>query len=329
MPKNKEIGGCAGTQYGCCPDGVTAKKDADGSNCHHSKVKTLLNFQFNGEYYSKQRKEFKYLNLGELSFTLENYHNKSILKLGYAPTDFAKTKGLLPKTYSCIMKFKHLSKNNKSVLREFFRTIDEEQKLINVSGSIPTVLIQNFPVNITFIHNAIGKIMFRMLIYLTTQNTFINFYRISLTFPDNSYVNSSSSLNKTTWNNPVNKGYWTQGRIIAVVSTVFVTTIAYFWEPILTYLYPYIVNTKIWYNNNVSQLLEADAEELEQRESFINAEFAPYMDDEELEDLDNCIEDAEIHEDTPKKGLSKTSIYAAIALGAVAALLYELSPYMN
>jgi len=27
------IGGCAGTRYGCCPDGVTAKIDAAGSNC--------------------------------------------------------------------------------------------------------------------------------------------------------------------------------------------------------------------------------------------------------------------------------------------------------
>jgi hypothetical protein len=27
------IGGCAGTKYGCCDDGVTAKKDEKGSNC--------------------------------------------------------------------------------------------------------------------------------------------------------------------------------------------------------------------------------------------------------------------------------------------------------
>lgn len=27
------IGGCAGTQYGCCDDGVTAKKNKKGSNC--------------------------------------------------------------------------------------------------------------------------------------------------------------------------------------------------------------------------------------------------------------------------------------------------------
>ena len=27
------IGGCAGTQYGCCPNGKTAKEDYWGSNC--------------------------------------------------------------------------------------------------------------------------------------------------------------------------------------------------------------------------------------------------------------------------------------------------------
>ena len=27
------IGGCAGTQYGCCPDNLTAKIDSQGSNC--------------------------------------------------------------------------------------------------------------------------------------------------------------------------------------------------------------------------------------------------------------------------------------------------------
>lgn len=29
----KPIGGCAGTQYGCCPDNYTAKIDTQGSNC--------------------------------------------------------------------------------------------------------------------------------------------------------------------------------------------------------------------------------------------------------------------------------------------------------
>ncbi len=27
------IGGCSGTQYGCCPDGVTARSNWKGSNC--------------------------------------------------------------------------------------------------------------------------------------------------------------------------------------------------------------------------------------------------------------------------------------------------------
>ena len=30
----KVVGGCAGTQYGCCPNGVTAKANYAGSNCY-------------------------------------------------------------------------------------------------------------------------------------------------------------------------------------------------------------------------------------------------------------------------------------------------------
>jgi hypothetical protein len=32
-PYVKPIGGCAGTQYGCCPNGVTARMNAAGTNC--------------------------------------------------------------------------------------------------------------------------------------------------------------------------------------------------------------------------------------------------------------------------------------------------------
>ena len=30
---NGKIGGCNGTEFGCCPDGTTTKKDQAGSNC--------------------------------------------------------------------------------------------------------------------------------------------------------------------------------------------------------------------------------------------------------------------------------------------------------
>ena len=33
QPHPPLIGGCAGTQYGCCSDGVTSKADYQGSNC--------------------------------------------------------------------------------------------------------------------------------------------------------------------------------------------------------------------------------------------------------------------------------------------------------
>jgi len=29
----KPVGGCAGTQYGCCPNGVTARMNPAGTNC--------------------------------------------------------------------------------------------------------------------------------------------------------------------------------------------------------------------------------------------------------------------------------------------------------
>jgi len=29
----KPIGGCAGTRYGCCPNGITARMNPAGTNC--------------------------------------------------------------------------------------------------------------------------------------------------------------------------------------------------------------------------------------------------------------------------------------------------------
>jgi hypothetical protein len=33
QPANRLVGGCHGTVWGCCPDGVTARVDPLGSNC--------------------------------------------------------------------------------------------------------------------------------------------------------------------------------------------------------------------------------------------------------------------------------------------------------
>ena len=34
----KPVGGCAGTRYGCCPNGTTPKTDSSGSNCTISQI---------------------------------------------------------------------------------------------------------------------------------------------------------------------------------------------------------------------------------------------------------------------------------------------------
>jgi len=37
-----EVGSCAGTEYGCCPDGTRPKKDEEGSNCPVIKISHML-----------------------------------------------------------------------------------------------------------------------------------------------------------------------------------------------------------------------------------------------------------------------------------------------
>lgn len=32
-PTNRILGGCAGTRWGCCPDGYTARNNPFGTNC--------------------------------------------------------------------------------------------------------------------------------------------------------------------------------------------------------------------------------------------------------------------------------------------------------
>jgi|13_taG_2_1085334.scaffolds.fasta_scaffold185490_2 hypothetical protein len=33
-PRHRRIGGCAGTRWGCCPDGRTPRTDKHGRNCN-------------------------------------------------------------------------------------------------------------------------------------------------------------------------------------------------------------------------------------------------------------------------------------------------------
>jgi hypothetical protein len=33
LTQKKPIGGCSGTQFGCCPDNITPKRNPNGTNC--------------------------------------------------------------------------------------------------------------------------------------------------------------------------------------------------------------------------------------------------------------------------------------------------------
>ena len=59
MSKELLIGGCAGTEFGCCPDGSTSKVDQQGSNCPK---KSFLKYDqvVKGDVSIKQKGENKY-----------------------------------------------------------------------------------------------------------------------------------------------------------------------------------------------------------------------------------------------------------------------------
>lgn len=123
MPKNKEIGGCAGTQYGCCPDGVTAKKDADGSNCptktnYINMVVSGYKLTGNIKKDNKAIRHNKHINLGVLSFNIEKNHNNRIFSLEFRANKAAEEIGMYSKIFSYKVLFEN-TKQGKEVMNLF------------------------------------------------------------------------------------------------------------------------------------------------------------------------------------------------------------------
>ncbi len=78
------VGGCAGTRYGCCSDGITSKKDEIGSNCPDVPVRKFDQFvtgnvkitsKCNGTYKIKFNKISDFLVYQVWSDKISNYNN--------------------------------------------------------------------------------------------------------------------------------------------------------------------------------------------------------------------------------------------------------------
>jgi hypothetical protein len=308
MPKNKEIGGCAGTQYGCCPDGVTAKKDADGSNCSHSKVKTLYTFQLTGDYLEikgKFKNAIKHLNtdLGFLNLNLENHHNYSIFSFKYTPSKLAKNNGMIEKTYTTTVKFSKLPKKSKQEVRDFLNNLPN-YNLVNNSLKIKQIF-NSVNTQFTFYTNVL-----KSLTYRTTFNLFLNsfknlYFNFNLISPNYSTTSSSNSTTNSSWSPGAIAGV-----TIGAITAVFVATLG-----ALAYYYDLYLAPKAWWDQSrLLKSLEAGAGEAEaeavERESEIteykqDSAYATKFPNPPVLDEDNEIEleeDKFFHEVSPHKG---------------------------
>ena len=81
---NSKLGGCAGTRYGCCPDGKTSKRDPEGSNCPGVVVRKYdqivrgnvkITSKCNGTYKIKFNKISDFLVYQIWSDKIPNYNN--------------------------------------------------------------------------------------------------------------------------------------------------------------------------------------------------------------------------------------------------------------
>jgi hypothetical protein len=296
MPKNKEIGGCAGTQYGCCSDGVTAKVDADGTNCSHSKVKTLITLKLTGDYYKVIDNTIiqkKGVNLGKLNLNLENHHNSSILTLEYKSSKLAKQYGM--KSLTCKSKINYSNIKSKKYLRQFFKTL-------------PNTKNQNSGYNrndVEFLYLELQILTTKMTNYLMGNSIKNYFFKIYLN--NSSYPSSVNSFSTNSTTVPT----WEPGTIAAVISTVFVATITYFWAPIATDCEK-IADAIDVFNRQQGEFLdkiETDIEVNQQAAAEKFGELEDYVSDTTGIDYDwntkrvaELYDDARIHELTPNVG---------------------------
>jgi hypothetical protein len=211
MPKNKEIGGCAGTQYGCCPDGVTAKKDADGTNCPTKRIvnlidlsATIFNIKHNKLYYTPLHK------IGTHSVYVENYKHKCVFGVQFSPNKEAIKRGFKPLFFEYKLKYTNLSKK----YRHFcFDSINNLPNLDITSGSkIPS-----------FIFTTIKTLLNNSVTYITMKGISIGYYNMTFGKHTQNYgvstaTDSNGNSNQQSFVDFLNN--WVNYVIIATLAAV-------------------------------------------------------------------------------------------------------------
>lgn len=128
MPKNNEIGGCAGTKYGCCLDGVTAKKDAAGTNCPTRKVLSSLDVSATRNVIKHHKLYNNPLqSVGKIILSVESYKDKSIFFCKFKANDSTKNNGFKSIVFKYTNSYKNYNHKRKKQAFDFVNNLQNLQ----------------------------------------------------------------------------------------------------------------------------------------------------------------------------------------------------------
>jgi hypothetical protein len=215
MPKNKEIGGCSGTQYGCCPDGVTAKKDADGSNCPARKVLSSLDVSAT---YNVIKHHKLYNNplqsVGKIILSVESYKDKSIFLCKFKPNDSAKKNGFK----SIEFKYTNLYTNYNH---------KRKKQAFDFVNNLPNLSVRENFTRFLFVSNTLRFLSNKIVTYVAYKGITCNYFNMRINLPaynlnygilPKGSSDTASSTNSTAIINWINTNwYWPVAGAVAVV----------------------------------------------------------------------------------------------------------------
>ena len=186
MPKKRRIEGCAGTQYGCCPDGVTAKKDADGSNCSVRKVLYELDISATRNVIKNHKLYYTPLHkIGKIILSIESYKNKSIIFCKFKSNNDAKKNGFKS------VEFKYTTNYN-------LYTHKQKNQVLDFVNRFPNLTIQPNFSRFTFVSNIFKVLSNKIVTYIAMKGITCNYYNIRINSPGDKMNYGASQTNPSS-----------------------------------------------------------------------------------------------------------------------------------
>jgi hypothetical protein len=215
MPKNKEIGGCAGTRYGCCPDGVTAKKDADGSNCPVRKVLSSLDVSATYNVIKHHKLYNNPLqNVGKIILSVESYKDKSIFFCKFKPNDSAKKNGFKSIEFKYTNSYTNYNHKRKKQAFDFV-------------NNLPNLSVRANFTRFLFVSTTLRFLSNKIVTYVAYKGITCNYFNMRINLPaynlnygiiPKGSSDTASSTNSTSIVNWINTNwYWPVAGAMAVV----------------------------------------------------------------------------------------------------------------